>query len=78
MLMIKLILYKGIQHLIKPNVMENQVEEFVWNHIIRDVDDMHISLGVSVDDVMLLMHAVVNNIFRMHNEGKKDISVGIK
>ncbi|XP_053396010.1 E3 ubiquitin-protein ligase rnf213-alpha-like [Mercenaria mercenaria] len=60
---------QGVHALIKPDIDNNGVEEFLWAHIQQDVDDIHRTLGRSVDDVLLLMHTAVDYIMRAHNEG---------
>lgn len=61
--------FQGVHMLIKPDIEVNQVEEFVWAHIQLDVDDLHRALGRSVDDVLLLMHTVIDSIMRNHHDG---------
>ncbi|XP_053396335.1 E3 ubiquitin-protein ligase rnf213-alpha-like isoform X2 [Mercenaria mercenaria] len=60
---------QGVHALIKPDIDNNGVEEFLWAHIQQDVDDIYRTLGRSVDDVLLLMHTTVDYIMRAHNEG---------
>ncbi|XP_053396355.1 E3 ubiquitin-protein ligase rnf213-alpha-like [Mercenaria mercenaria] len=59
---------QGVQMLIKPDVEENQVEQFLWRHIQLDVDDISRSLNRSADDVLLFMHTIIDCIFRTHRE----------
>ncbi|XP_053396009.1 E3 ubiquitin-protein ligase rnf213-alpha-like [Mercenaria mercenaria] len=65
---------QGVHLLIKPDIAINDVEEFLWAHIQQDVDDIHRTLGRSVDDVLLLMHTTVDHIMRAHNEGTEVFS----
>ena len=69
MQLLLIMLLQGVQSLIKPDIDINGVEEFLWAHIQQDIDDIHRALGRSVDDVLLLMHTIVDHILRVHNEG---------
>jgi len=56
--------------MIKPDIQGHQVEEFLWGHIRRDIEDLHQILSVSVEDAILAMHLIVNNILTKHNQGR--------
>ncbi|XP_053396342.1 E3 ubiquitin-protein ligase rnf213-alpha-like isoform X2 [Mercenaria mercenaria] len=60
---------QGIQRLIKPDIDMNDVVNFLWSHINLDIDDLHRTLGRSIDDVLLLMHTIVDHVLKMHNDG---------
>ncbi|XP_053388236.1 E3 ubiquitin-protein ligase rnf213-alpha-like [Mercenaria mercenaria] len=61
---------QGVQMLIKPDIEENQVQEFLWTHIQLDIDDIQKALNRSADDVLLFMHTIIDCILRTHNEGE--------
>ncbi|XP_060586335.1 E3 ubiquitin-protein ligase rnf213-alpha-like [Ruditapes philippinarum] len=60
---------QAIQRLIRPDIDVNNVVEFLWAHINLDIDDLQRTLGRSIDDALLLMHTIVNQIMRIHNDG---------
>ncbi|XP_053396012.1 E3 ubiquitin-protein ligase rnf213-alpha-like [Mercenaria mercenaria] len=60
---------QGIKSIIKPDIETDQVEEFLWQHIQLDVEDLHNAITRSVDDVLLFMHSVINGILKKHNAG---------
>ncbi|KAL4233165.1 hypothetical protein ACF0H5_007850 [Mactra antiquata] len=59
----------AIQTMIKPDITHEGVIDYIWGHIQQDVDDIHQALGRSVDDVLLVMHTIIDNVMKSHNEG---------
>ncbi|XP_052238406.1 E3 ubiquitin-protein ligase RNF213-like [Dreissena polymorpha] len=65
-LMLHMAMYLGpveqIQAIIKPQIATTEVSDFIMNHIKANVSDLKRALGRSVDDVILLMHVVIDKI----------------
>ncbi|XP_052808680.1 E3 ubiquitin-protein ligase rnf213-alpha-like isoform X1 [Mya arenaria] len=55
--------------IVRPDIEEGNIQHFLWEHIETDIGYLHRALGRSVDDVLLLMHCVIQNIMVKHNEG---------
>ncbi|XP_052808691.1 E3 ubiquitin-protein ligase rnf213-alpha-like isoform X2 [Mya arenaria] len=55
--------------MVRPNIEEGNIREFFLEHIENNIVDLQRGLGRSVDDVLLLMHCVIQNIMVKHNEG---------
>jgi len=53
--------FQAIHSIIQPAIKENEVQEFLWSHMLRNIDDLKEKLQSSTDDVMVLMHVVMNN-----------------
>ncbi|WAR07210.1 RN213-like protein, partial [Mya arenaria] len=54
--------------IVRPDVAEDNIRHFFWEHIETSIGDLQRALGRSVDDVLLLMHCVIQNIMVKHNE----------
>lgn len=48
--------------LIHPAVDINEVETFIWRHIVADLSIICQSLGKSTDDALLLLHSILQHI----------------
>ncbi|XP_052808603.1 E3 ubiquitin-protein ligase rnf213-alpha-like isoform X2 [Mya arenaria] len=53
--------------IVRPDVAEDNIRHFFWEHIETSIGDLQRALGRSVDDVLLLMHCVIQNIMVKHN-----------
>ncbi|XP_053396018.1 E3 ubiquitin-protein ligase rnf213-alpha-like [Mercenaria mercenaria] len=62
---------QGVCSLIRPDIEEARVGEFVWRHIARDIDDIQHSLGRSVDDALLYVHSIIDHILKTHDGGER-------
>lgn len=62
---------QSIAELIKPDLLAATVEQYLWDHIQRDMEDIQRILTRNVDDVLLAIHIIVNNILSKHNHGKQ-------
>ncbi|XP_061169142.1 E3 ubiquitin-protein ligase RNF213-like [Saccostrea echinata] len=49
---------KEIQALIKPNVSEDKVLEYIWKHMEIDILILQQAIGKSAEDVYLLLHCI--------------------
>ena len=56
--------------LIKPDMVAQDIPQFLWDHIEADLNNFRRVLGCSIDDVFILMHSIINNIMITHNQGK--------
>ena len=54
--------FQGLQNIIKPDIQPDEVQEFLWRHMLRNIHDLQRILNRSTDDAFLLMHLIVNNI----------------
>ncbi|WAR07202.1 R213A-like protein, partial [Mya arenaria] len=59
--------------IVRPDIEEGNIQHFLWEHIETDIGYLHRALGRSVDDVLLLMHCVIQNIMVKHNEGSNPL-----
>ncbi|XP_053396339.1 E3 ubiquitin-protein ligase rnf213-alpha-like isoform X2 [Mercenaria mercenaria] len=62
---------QGIHILIKPDIEINSVAQYLWAHLNLDLEDLQRALGRSIDDVLLLMHTIVDNVMKIHNAGEQ-------
>ena len=54
---------QAVGALIAPPVAPDQVRTFLWQHIQFDLDAVHTAIVRSTDDVLVLMHLVLNEAF---------------
>ncbi|WAR07285.1 R213A-like protein [Mya arenaria] len=54
--------------IVRPDIEEDKIRHFFWEHIETSIGDLQRALNRSVDDVLLLMHCVIQNIMVKHNE----------
>ncbi|KAL3881535.1 hypothetical protein ACJMK2_027967, partial [Sinanodonta woodiana] len=59
---------EAICQLIKPKIAADGVDSFLMDYIQRDLNDLHQTLGKSVDDVFVMMHYILNKIMLEHDE----------
>ncbi|XP_021363666.1 E3 ubiquitin-protein ligase rnf213-alpha-like isoform X2 [Mizuhopecten yessoensis] len=59
-----------IGRMIKPNIPDERVVEFLLNHIKLDISSLQRVTGRSVDDVLLLIHKVLSSVTETYNNGR--------
>ncbi|XP_052808702.1 E3 ubiquitin-protein ligase rnf213-alpha-like isoform X1 [Mya arenaria] len=59
---------KQMVPIVRPDIEEDNIQHFFWEHIETSIGDLQRALSRSVDDVLLLMHCVIQNILVKHNE----------
>lgn len=61
---------EGIAQLVKPHVRPQELGEFFWKHLEKDVELLGEALGKGLDEASLVVHLVLMTIAtRFHNEG---------
>ncbi|WAR07295.1 R213A-like protein, partial [Mya arenaria] len=55
--------------IVHPDIEKDNIRQFFWEHIGINIGDIQRYLGRSVDDVLLLMHNVIQNIMVKHAIG---------
>ncbi|XP_021342051.1 E3 ubiquitin-protein ligase rnf213-alpha-like, partial [Mizuhopecten yessoensis] len=55
--------------MIKPDIPDNKIVEFLLNHIELDIASLQRVTGRSVDDVLLLIHKVLSSVTETYNNG---------
>ncbi|XP_069105330.1 E3 ubiquitin-protein ligase rnf213-alpha-like [Argopecten irradians] len=58
-----------ICNMIQPNIAIHTLADFLLNHIKLDIASLQRLTGRSVDDVLLLMHKVLDNLTETYNNG---------
>ncbi|KAL3881510.1 hypothetical protein ACJMK2_027942 [Sinanodonta woodiana] len=58
----------ALSQLIKPDIAEDMVSQFLWQHIEHDLDDLHRTLGKSLDDVFIIMHSILSGVMECPKE----------
>ncbi|KAH3727158.1 hypothetical protein DPMN_053084, partial [Dreissena polymorpha] len=53
-----------VKTILKPEIEEEEIAEFLLDHIRNNINELQRSLGCSGDDVILLMHIAVNVMMR--------------
>lgn len=66
---IKQTLFQAVQSLIKPDILPDNVRNYLWRHIVQDIDDLRQAVSRSTDDVFLAMHIIVNGILNSRIQG---------
>jgi hypothetical protein len=56
--------------MIQPKICKDDVSTYLWNHIKVDIENLENGTGKSMDDVLLLLHVLINNIMEIHIKGK--------
>ncbi|XP_041355040.1 E3 ubiquitin-protein ligase RNF213-like [Gigantopelta aegis] len=51
---------RAVSSMVQPVVQD--VSQFFWNHIQKDIDQLHRCVGKSVDDVFLIIHFIFHQI----------------
>ncbi|KAK3610844.1 hypothetical protein CHS0354_015701 [Potamilus streckersoni] len=62
---------EAIQQLIKPKITEDMVVSFLMEYIQCDLNDLHRTLGRSVDDVFVMVHYILNRIMLFYDKKKQ-------
>ena len=52
----------GLVQLIKPTLREQEIPEFLWKHLEKDLTLLGRALGRSVDEAVLVIHLVLQDI----------------
>ena len=55
--------------MIKLDLEINGVAEFLWQHIVADLNDLQRGQGRSGDDIILLAHSIITKIMNTHGPG---------
>ncbi|KAL3881532.1 hypothetical protein ACJMK2_027964, partial [Sinanodonta woodiana] len=50
----------AVSQFIHPTITDDKVSHFLWEHVEYDIDDLHRTLGKSLDDVLMLMHCILS------------------
>ncbi|KAL3881512.1 hypothetical protein ACJMK2_027944 [Sinanodonta woodiana] len=66
----------AMSQFIKPEITEDMVSQFLWQHIEHDLDDLHRTLGKSLDDVFIIMHSILY-VMMENYRGNSGIGDGI-
>ncbi|KAL5009497.1 hypothetical protein ScPMuIL_011802, partial [Solemya velum] len=53
---------QAVQSMIHPDIEVEDVPQFLWEHIIVDLDILQNILNKNMDEIILMMHIVVDNI----------------
>ncbi|KAL3881517.1 hypothetical protein ACJMK2_027949 [Sinanodonta woodiana] len=60
----------AVSQFIKPNITNDIVPQFLWQHIEHDLVDLHRALGKSLDDVFITLHSILSGMMEGHNENE--------
>ena len=61
---------RDITSLIHPEIPQNEIQNFLINHIQCDMEQMMITLQKSRDDVVLLVHMCIQNMINVRPNGE--------
>ncbi len=59
-----LVCLQAVTNLIYP-APQNDVGQFFWEHLQKDLEIIHLATGKSVDDVFLLLHFICHQITQL-------------
>ncbi|KAK3585576.1 hypothetical protein CHS0354_036763 [Potamilus streckersoni] len=65
----------AVSQFIKPDIAEDMVSQFLWQHIEHDLDDLHRALGKSLDDIFITLHSILSDIMENYR-GSSEIGDG--
>lgn len=57
---------QDMQRIISPEIDIDQVENFLWAHILKDTEVIRQAIQRSEDDVLLLMHTLLIKMMNNH------------
>ncbi|KAK3585575.1 hypothetical protein CHS0354_036762 [Potamilus streckersoni] len=60
----------AVSQFIKPDITNDMVSQFLWQHIEHDLDDLHKALGKSLDDVFIIMHSILFGVMESPRDNK--------
>ncbi|KAL3881507.1 hypothetical protein ACJMK2_027939 [Sinanodonta woodiana] len=61
----------AVSKFIKPDITEDMVPQFLWQHIEHDLVDLHRTLGKSLDDVFIIMHSILSSMVERHRDNER-------
>ncbi|KAL3881508.1 hypothetical protein ACJMK2_027940, partial [Sinanodonta woodiana] len=61
----------AVTKFIKPDITEDTVPQFLWQHIEHDLVDLHRTLGKSLDDVFVIMHSILSSMVERHRDNER-------
>ena len=64
----------SVAGLVKPPVAAEHLPQFLWDHILKDLELLAASLGRSQDDALILIHVILDHMYRTQGQGGCDLT----
>ena len=64
---------EGLRQLVKPAVRPNELPEFFWGHLERDLKLVGVALGKNMEEAAIIVHLVIRHILTSDLTGSETI-----
>ena len=66
-------LFQAVQMLVVPRIQDAEIPEFLWQHILTDLNDLQRGMGKSIDDIFVLLHATLDRMTKTQDKGRVNV-----